>query len=171
MNINSTTDSTQPHIIQPQPMPPSIKPTAPNKYKLRDVFTDQFQPEQFKTLAKASQENPDVRPDVIAAAKQFVTDSNYPTPAQLSQLAKMIVDGRDSALPARTKSSTTQPPMTEPPMTYPPMTEPPTIAPMTVSAASQTQPPITYPPMTEPPMTEPPTIAPMTVSAASQQKE
>jgi hypothetical protein len=174
MNINPTADSTQPHNIQPQPMPPSIKPTVPNKYKLRQASTDRFQPGQFPNIAKAWKENPDVRPDVIAAAKQFVTDSNYPTPAQLSQLAKMIVDG-DQSTPASTQTPLTEPPMTEPPastqtpmteppITEPPMTEPPTIEPIppvTISAASG---------MTEPPMTEPPTIEPMspvTVSAAS----
>lgn len=113
MNIRPTTTDS----VSQNPMPPTVKPASTQgKHALHQFMIDEFQPEQFKTISEAWKNNPDVRPEVMAAAKQFATDPNYPTPAQLQQLAAMIVGGEP------------MPPVVEPPVTMPPITEPPVSA-------------------------------------------
>ncbi|HEX4666333.1 MAG TPA: hypothetical protein VH207_07020 [Chthoniobacterales bacterium] len=85
---------------------------------------EEFKPEQYQTIAEAWKNNPEVRPEVLEKAKQLAADANYPTHAQLAQLAKMIVGDNMSPLPPAAEP----PPIVEPPTIEPPMTEPPVSA-------------------------------------------
>lgn len=118
MNIKPTsTDSL------PQPLPPVAKPPTSAKHALHEFFMEEFKPEQYQAIAEAWKNNPEVRPEVLEKARQLAADANYPTHAQLAQLAKMIV-GDQAPLPP-----TEEPPVAiEPPVVQPPMTEPPVSA-------------------------------------------
>lgn len=90
---------------------------------LRESFVEQFQPDQFAQIDAAWKANPDMRLGVLEKAKQLATDPNYPTPAQLSMLAKMIV-GQELPMPP------TMPPTVEP---APVVTPAPGVTPTPVS--------------------------------------
>ena len=85
--------------IQP-PSPdggPQIQPQGKKQQLIEERKTcanpssEQFQPDQFAPNRRGLKANPDMRLGVLEKAKQLAADPNYPTPAQLSMLAKMIV--------------------------------------------------------------------------------
>jgi hypothetical protein len=109
MNIKPSS----PDTVSPNPLPPTKKPESASQHALHEFLMEEFQPSQFRKIAEAWKNNPEVRPEVLDAAKALASDPNYPTPAQLAQLAKMIV-GKEV------------PPQVEPPVPAPtPDIEPP----------------------------------------------
>jgi hypothetical protein len=123
MNIKPTsTDSL------PQPLPPVAKPPASAKHALHEFFMEEFKPEQYQIIAEAWKNNPEVRSEVLEKAKQLAADANYPTPAQLAQLAKMIVGDQVTMPPTAEPPPDIEPPMIQPPMIEPPVGDPPVSA-------------------------------------------
>lgn len=93
------------NILPPTPNPVTTGPSPLSKQdlvterkQLKQAFQEQFSPEAFQEINAAWKSNPDVRMGVLAQAQQFSADTNYPTPAQLNQLAAMIV-GNTMAVP------------------------------------------------------------------------
>lgn len=131
MDIKPTsTDS-----VSQNPLPPTVKPPHPGKPALQQFFVDEFRPERARQVSEALKESPEIRPEVLEKAKQFVADPNYPARAQLVKLAKMIVGDRTPLPP------NVEPPDTEPPVSQPPLSEPP------VSTSPMIEPPIMEPPV------------------------
>src|SRR5262249_16713798 len=67
--------------------------------QLKAAFQEQFSPEAFQEIDAAWKSNPDVRMSVLQEAQQLSADTNYPTPAQLQQLASMMVGNTMSTPP------------------------------------------------------------------------
>jgi hypothetical protein len=100
-----------PDNVSQNPLPPTKK--LGSKQALRESLKEAYQPSQFERISSAWKNNPEVRPEVLDAAKALASDPNYPSPAQLTLLARMIV-GKEV------------PPQVEPPVPGPtPNTEPP----------------------------------------------
>jgi hypothetical protein len=118
------------NITPPTPNPISgTPPTGKQAYvqdrkELKAALQEQFSPEAFQEIDAAWKSNPDVRTEVMQQARQFSADTNYPTPAQLTQLAQMIV-GDTMSLPPTTTLPPTTPPAAVPPSTD---TQPPVAA-------------------------------------------
>jgi hypothetical protein len=100
-----------PDNVPPNPLPSTKKPDS--QHALHQFLIEAYQPSQFQRIATAWKKHPEVRPEVLDTAKALASDPNYPSPAQLGMLAKMIV-GKEVA------------PHVEPPVPGPtPNTEPP----------------------------------------------
>lgn len=91
--------------------------------ELKEAMQEQFQPDAFAQLENAWKSNPEVRTEVLQQARQFSTDANYPTPAQLKQLAQMLVGETMSMPPA-----VDPPPAPAPTPDSTPDTEPPVVS-------------------------------------------
>jgi hypothetical protein len=120
MNIKPTSADPMPPQMPPQAVPPGTT-RAQVKRELHKSFEEEFQPDVYQQIETAWKDNPDIRASVLDQAKQLASDPNYPTPAQLTQLAQMIVGDTFS-----------MPPTSEPPAAVPPVAEPPVPSPSPV---------------------------------------
>jgi hypothetical protein len=118
MNIQPTSAEPMPPQMPPQ-APPAGRTRAEVRRELHQSFAEQFQPEVYQQIETAWKDNPDMRMDVLEQAKQLSSDPNYPTPAQLAQLAQMIVGDTFSMPP------TSEPPGPAPTPVDPPVADPP----------------------------------------------
>ncbi len=60
-----------------------------------DVATDRFSPEKSAALKSALQQQPAVRPEVVARARALAADPSYPSPAILRQVGETILNSPD----------------------------------------------------------------------------
>lgn len=60
-----------------------------------DIATDRFSPESSAALKAALQQQPAVRPEVVARARALAADPSYPSPAILRQVGEAILNSTD----------------------------------------------------------------------------
>ena len=76
-------------------LPKPIKARAQevkNEPQTTDATGDNFSPTQNNTMLQQLHNQPEVRPDALAKAKQLAADPNYPPADIIEKLAKMFVD-------------------------------------------------------------------------------
>jgi len=110
---------TSPDNVLPQPLPVVTREPNPGKHALREFFVDEFKPATCRQIASSLSNREEVNPEVIAKAKELLTDPSFPSEAQLTMLARMIV-GDKTPLPPEV------PPINRTPL--PPEIQPPTPA-------------------------------------------
>lgn len=119
MNIQPTSADPMPPQMPPQ-APPAEMTRAQVKRELHKSFEEQFQPDVYQQIETAWKDNPDMRADVLEQARQLSSDPNYPSPAQLAQLAQMIV-GDTFSMPPTTDVPPMPPVASTPPVVDPPI--------------------------------------------------
>lgn len=86
--INSTSSSDR--VLRPDGVVHHT-PTPPD----RGPKPDRFSPENSAALQTALQNQPAIRPEVVARARALAADPNYPSTQILSQVSKIILGSPD----------------------------------------------------------------------------
>ena len=86
--INSTSSSDR--VLRPDGVVHHT-PTPPD----RGPAPDRFSPENSAALQSALQQQPAIRPEVVARARELAADPSYPSKEILGQVAKVILNSPD----------------------------------------------------------------------------
>jgi hypothetical protein len=86
--INSTSSSDR--ILRPEALVLQAKSPGTNT-----IGADRFAPENSAALKTALQQQPEIRPEVVARAQLLAADPSYPSPDILRQVAGTILRSPD----------------------------------------------------------------------------
>jgi len=92
--IHSTSQSNGSH--RADAIPPAISQHATPK-RLSFNSSDSLSTESAESLQRALAATPEIRPEVVEAARRLVVDPNYPPRQLIEQLAKMFTEAMDQS--------------------------------------------------------------------------
>lgn len=86
--INSTSSSDR--VLRPEGVVLHAKTPSP-----QGPEADRFAPEHTAALKASLASQPEIRPEVVARARQLAADPSYPSPAILRQVGRVILNSPD----------------------------------------------------------------------------